>query len=64
MYSAIDNTGDSKVCLTSIFKVNYGGSMSVGMHLFELRDHENVISDTKIIILAYILPDILKHVLG
>ena len=63
MYSARDNKGDLKVCLTLIFKVNYGGH-GVGMHFSELPDLENVILDTKIIILAYILPEILKHVLG
>ena len=28
MYSARDNEGHLKVCLTLIFKVNYGGQMT------------------------------------
>ena len=31
------------------------------MHFFETSDLENVILDTKIIILAHILAEILKH---
>ena len=33
-----------------------------GMHFFELSDLENVILNIKIIILAHIIPEILKHI--
>jgi len=61
MYSARDNKGDLKVCSTLNFKVEYRGR-GFGMHFCELPDIENVILDTKIIILAHILPEIFKHI--
>ena len=47
MYSARDNEGHLEVCLTSIFKVNYGGQVTYVSH-FEIPKIGYVQIDTKI----------------
>ena len=47
MYSARDNKGHLKVCLTLIFKVNYGGQVTYVSH-FEIFNIGYVQIDTKI----------------
>ena len=47
MYSARDNEGHLEVCLTLIFKVNYGGQVTYVSH-FEIPKIGYVQIDTKI----------------
>ena len=55
MYSARDNEGHLKVCLTLIFKVNYGGQVTYISHI----DIPNIVMfkfDTNIVSLSRIQP--------
>ena len=55
MYSARDNEGHSKVCLTLIFKVNYGSQVTNVSHI-EIPNIGYVQIDTNIVSLSRIQP--------
>ena len=55
MYSARDNKGHLKVCLSLIFKVNYGGQVTYVSH-FEIPIIGYVQVDTKIESVSRIQP--------
>ena len=55
MYSARDNEDHLKVCLTLIFKVNYGGQVTFVSH-FEIPNIGYVQIDTKIESVSRIQP--------
>ena len=55
MYSARDNEGHLKVCLTLIFKVNYGGQVTYIRHI-EIPNIGYVQIDTNIVSLSRIQP--------
>ena len=55
MYSARDNEGHLKVCLTFIFKVNYGGQATYVSHI-EIPNIGYVQIDTNIVSLSRIQP--------
>ena len=55
MYSARDNESHSKVCLTLIFKVNYGGQAKYVSHI-EIPNIGYVQIDTNIVSLSRIQP--------
>ena len=55
MYSVRDNEGHLKVCLTLIFKVNYGGQVTYVSH-FEIPRIGYVQIDTKIETVSRIQP--------
>ena len=55
MYSARDNEGHLKVCLTLIFKVNYGGQVTYISHI-EIPNIGYVQIDTNIVSLSRIQP--------
>ena len=55
MYSAKDNKGHLEVCLTLIFKVNYGGQVTYVSH-FEIPKIGYVQIDTKIESVSRIQP--------
>ena len=59
MYSARDNKGHLKVCLTSIFKVNYGVQVTYVSH-FEIPNIGYVQIDTNIESVSRIQPIINK----
>ena len=59
MYSARDNEGHLKVCLTSIFKVNYGGQVTYISHI-EIPNIGYVQIDTNIVSLSRIQPKMNK----
>ena len=59
MYSAIDNEGHLKVCLTLIFKVNYGSQVTYVSHI-EIPNIGYVQIDTNIVSLSRIQPMINK----
>ena len=53
MYSARDNEGHLKICLTLIFKVNYGGQVTYVSHI-EIPNIGYVQIDTNIVSLSRI----------
>ena len=55
MYSARDNEGHLKVCLTLIFKVNYGSQVTYVSHI-EIPNIGYVQIDTNIVSLSRIQP--------
>ena len=59
MYSARDNEGHLKVCLTLNFKVNYGGQVTYISHI-EIPNIGYVQIDTNIVSLSRIQPMINK----
>ena len=61
MYSARDNEGHLKVCLTLIFKVNYGGQVTYVSHI-EIPNIGYVQIDTNIVSLSRIQPMMNKGV--
>ena len=60
MYSARDNEGHLKACLTSIFKVNYGGQAKYVSHI-EITNIVYVQIDTNIVSLSRIQPTMNKR---
>ena len=59
MYATEDKKGHVKVSLTLTFKVNCQGQVT-GFVFFEIRDLEKVRSDTEILSVLYIQPEIRK----
>ena len=60
MYSARDNEGHLKVCLTVIFKVNYGGQATYVSHI-EIPNIVYVQIDTNIVSLSRMQPMMIKR---
>ena len=60
MYSARDNEGHLKVCLTLIFKVNYGGQATYYVIHIEIPNIGYVQIDTNIVSLSRIHPMVSK----